>query len=101
MSAAGLLTKSLWHERQADLGFDGDAVLTLRLAPSPVRYADEATRRELYRRIYWRGDAQRTEQFLASLRNAPELLIDERPGPVDRIRIWRLTRDSPPRLRSN
>jgi len=46
---------------------------------------------------YWLEDGRRTEQFLASLRDEPELLADVSPGPVDRVRIWRLDRDSPPR----
>jgi hypothetical protein len=44
---------------------------------------------------HWLQDGERSEEFLASLRHEPELLVDERPSPIDRLRIWRLEADSP------
>lgn len=48
---------------------------------------------------HWRRDGERTAQFLASLRNEPALLVDRSPTATDRIRIWRLDRDSPRKQR--
>lgn len=46
---------------------------------------------------HWIRDGERTDAFLASLRNEPKLLVDRRPSPVDRVRVWRLDENSPAR----
>jgi len=46
---------------------------------------------------HWLHDGERTDEFLASLRSEPELLLDHRPSVVDRVRVWRLDEDSPAR----
>ena len=43
---------------------------------------------------HWRKDGERSAEFLASLRHEPELLVDRSPTSIDRIRIWRLDRNS-------
>jgi 4-amino-4-deoxy-L-arabinose transferase-like glycosyltransferase len=46
---------------------------------------------------HWIRDGERSEEFLASLRNEPELLVDHEASPVDRVRVWRLDENSPAR----
>ncbi len=41
----------------------------------------------------WRQDARKNAAFLAALRPEPELLVDDRVTPTDRLRIWRVPRD--------
>lgn len=50
---------------------------------------------------HWLRDEERSEAFLASLRTEPELLEDHAAGSIDRIRLFRLDADSPPRSKRN
>ena len=45
---------------------------------------------------FWRADAERTEQFIASLRSQPLLIVEKRVSPTMAIRVWRVDADSTP-----
>ena len=48
---------------------------------------------------HWLRDGVHSEQFLRSLRNVPDPIADVTASATDRIRVWRLDRDSPVRRR--
>ena len=57
LAIAGAVTVSFLNLRDADLGFDREGVLTAFVNPSRVRYADAAARRQFFRNVITRLEA--------------------------------------------
>jgi putative ABC transport system permease protein len=51
MVGAGLLIRTFWELQRAELGFEPERVVTVRIFPPSPRYADAAAAGELYRRL--------------------------------------------------
>ncbi|HSF16952.1 MAG TPA: ADOP family duplicated permease [Vicinamibacteria bacterium] len=60
--ASGLLVKSFWRLQQVGVGFAADGVLSMKLLPSTLRYADEENLYQYYDRV------------LEALRTAPAVV---------------------------